>query len=152
MCLAQGPQRSDIGEAPTHGPSVSSQAHYHWATALPWKYYKCSVHFKQGIKWASTQENLSLVVCKQQRRRPAWTSTQSDQCLCCSLIRKYKIKIFYMQNFIFLANLCSWAGCFWYDLIGNPKDRFSRIAAQTAMVLICQTTLIILSSVPVWLK
>ena len=35
MCLAQGPQRSDAGEAQTRGPSVSSQALYHWATALP---------------------------------------------------------------------------------------------------------------------
>ena len=35
MCLAQGPQRSDAGEARTHGLSVSSQALYHLATALP---------------------------------------------------------------------------------------------------------------------
>ena len=35
MCLAQGPQRSDAGEARTRGPSVSSQALYNWATALP---------------------------------------------------------------------------------------------------------------------
>ena len=35
MCLAQGPQRSDAGEAQIHGPSISSQALYHWATALP---------------------------------------------------------------------------------------------------------------------
>ena len=35
MCLAQEPQRSDAGEARTRGPSVSSQALYHWATALP---------------------------------------------------------------------------------------------------------------------
>ena len=35
MCLAQGPQRSDAGEAQTRYPSVSSQALYHWATALP---------------------------------------------------------------------------------------------------------------------
>ena len=35
MCLAQGPQRSDTGEAQTRGPSVSSRALYHWATALP---------------------------------------------------------------------------------------------------------------------
>ena len=35
MCLAQGPQRSDAGEFRTRGPSVSSQALYHWATALP---------------------------------------------------------------------------------------------------------------------
>ena len=34
MCLAQGPQRSDAGEARTRGPLVSSQALYHWATAL----------------------------------------------------------------------------------------------------------------------
>ena len=27
MCLAQGPQRSDAGEARTRGPSVSRQAH-----------------------------------------------------------------------------------------------------------------------------
>ena len=34
MCLAQGPQRSDAREAWTGGPLVSSQALYHWATAL----------------------------------------------------------------------------------------------------------------------
>ena len=34
MCLAQGPQRTDAGEAQTSNPSVSSQALYHWATAL----------------------------------------------------------------------------------------------------------------------
>ena len=35
MCLAQGPQRSDTGEAQTRCPLVKSQALYHWATALP---------------------------------------------------------------------------------------------------------------------
>ena len=30
-----GTQHSDAGEARTRGPSVSSQASYHWATALP---------------------------------------------------------------------------------------------------------------------
>ena len=35
MCLAQGPERSDAGEARTRGPSVSSQVLYHWATAPP---------------------------------------------------------------------------------------------------------------------
>ena len=35
MCLAQGPQRNNAIEAWTRGPSVSSQALYHWATALP---------------------------------------------------------------------------------------------------------------------
>ena len=42
MCLAQGPQRSDAGEARTHGTSVSSQALYHLATALPFSGY-CNV-------------------------------------------------------------------------------------------------------------
>ena len=36
MCLAQGPQPSDAGEARTRYPSVSSQALNHWATALPY--------------------------------------------------------------------------------------------------------------------
>ena len=34
MCLTQGPQRSDTGEAQTRGLSVWSQALYNWATAL----------------------------------------------------------------------------------------------------------------------
>ena len=37
MCLAQGPQRGDAGEARTRGPPVSSQALYHWA---PFNAYK----------------------------------------------------------------------------------------------------------------
>ena len=36
MCLAQGPQRSDAGEAQTRGPSGSSQALWHRATVLPY--------------------------------------------------------------------------------------------------------------------
>ena len=35
MCLVQGAQRSDVGEAQTRDPSVSSQALYHWAAVLP---------------------------------------------------------------------------------------------------------------------
>ena len=35
MCLTQGPQRSDAGEARTRSPSVSRQALFNWATALP---------------------------------------------------------------------------------------------------------------------
>ena len=37
MCPAQGPHRSDGGEARTRGPLVSSVALYHWATALQYK-------------------------------------------------------------------------------------------------------------------
>ena len=46
MCLAQGPQRSDAGEARTRGPSVSSQALYHWVTALPKKKKKKNIAIK----------------------------------------------------------------------------------------------------------
>ena len=42
MCLAQGPQRSDAGEARTRGPLVSSQALYHWATVLPQVHCVCA--------------------------------------------------------------------------------------------------------------
>ena len=35
MCLAQGPQRSDAGDARTRSPLVSSHALYHWAIVLP---------------------------------------------------------------------------------------------------------------------
>ena len=34
MCVAQGPQRSDAGEAQTRGLSVSGQTLYYWSTAL----------------------------------------------------------------------------------------------------------------------
>ena len=40
---------------------------------------------------APARENLSLVVYEQQRRRPAYTSAQSEQRLCYSLIGKYSI-------------------------------------------------------------
>ena len=46
MCLAQGPQGSDAGEARTRYPSVSSQALYHWATALH------SIYLSNGY-WAN---------------------------------------------------------------------------------------------------
>ena len=55
MCLDQGPQRSDAGEARTRGPSVSSQALFNWATALPmWgKFFKSKYiqfSFKTSVK------------------------------------------------------------------------------------------------------
>ena len=56
MCLAQGPQRSDAGEARTRGPSVSSQALYHWATALPYDY--CLTEKTWSISRNKTQINL----------------------------------------------------------------------------------------------
>ena len=37
-------------------------------------------------------------ICKQQRRRPACSSTQSDERLCCLLPRQYNISCFYIWN------------------------------------------------------
>ena len=37
--------------------------------------------------WARSCENMSYAICEQQRCRSACTSTQSDQHLCCSLLR-----------------------------------------------------------------
>ena len=54
MCLAQGPQRSDTGEAWTRYPSVSSQALYHWATALPVKHFWKHIAYgkvKKRFQW-----------------------------------------------------------------------------------------------------
>ena len=49
MCLAQGPQRSDAGEARTRGPSASSQALYHIMK-------ECSFwHFSQTQEQSTSQ-------------------------------------------------------------------------------------------------
>ena len=39
------------------------------------------------IKWATPWENVSYVICEQQKHRSACASMQSDQHLCCSLLR-----------------------------------------------------------------
>ena len=57
MCLAQGPQRSETGEARTRGSSVSSQTLYHWATVLP--IYACAyMYVVQTV--AYLQHDMSL--------------------------------------------------------------------------------------------
>ena len=65
------------------------------------------IRLLESIKWGSTRENLSSVVCEQQRRRSAWASAQYDQHLLYSLIGKYYIKTLYKGNFTILASLCS---------------------------------------------
>ena len=56
---------------------------------------------------------------------------QSDQRLCCSLLRYYNTYTWSIQNLKNLASLCSWAGQFESYLVENPEDRFSRDEAQT---------------------
>ena len=86
-------------------------------------------------KFLENKDNVSHVmrkpvfaICKQQRHRSACTSAQSDQCLCCSLPRKYNISSFY--NFKPLANFCGCAGRFESYLVEKPEDRFSRDEAH----------------------
>ena len=43
-----------------------------------------------NIIWARSCENRSHAICEQQRSRSAYASTQSDQHLCCSLLRPKK--------------------------------------------------------------
>ena len=62
---------------------------------------------------------MSYVICKQQRHRSACTSAQSDQRLCCSLLRKYNISRFYSRNFKTLANFCGCADWFVSGLVGR---------------------------------
>ena len=80
--------------------------------------------------WASPRENLSSVVCEQQRRRPACAYAQSDRRLCYSLIGKCHILTCYQRNFNILASLCSWGDWFESRFHGNPEDRFSSDEAQ----------------------
>ena len=78
------------------------------------------------------KDYLSLVIRKhvfalweQQRRRSACTSAQSDQHLCCSLLRQYNICSCYVLNFKTIASLCGCAGRFESYLVANYEDRFS---------------------------
>ena len=71
--------------------------------------------------WAGPWENVSYVICEQQRRRSACTSAQSDQRLCCSLPRQFNVSSFCNQNFKPHASFCSWAGQFESDLVGTSR-------------------------------
>ena len=66
MCLAQGPQRSDAGEARICGPLVSCQALYHWATALPprnWSFIilLTGLAFITAFAFISTLQNVIFI-------------------------------------------------------------------------------------------
>ena len=55
--------------------------------------------------WAMSWENLHYAICEQQRHRSssACVSMQPDQCLFCSLPRKYNANSSYIRNFETLA-------------------------------------------------
>ena len=78
--------------------------------------------------------------CEQHRRRPAFTSAQSDQLLCFSLFWKYHIQTCYKRNLNFLASPCNWGDWFESCFVGNPEDRFCHIAAHMMWVCtVCQS-------------
>ena len=89
MCFAQGPQRSDADEAWTHGPSIWSQALYHWATALPQNLMwhgssPTDDEWTQNIKgkWATTWDFQQCGMRDKQTPTSACAYAQSDQSLC----------------------------------------------------------------------
>ena len=63
---------------------------------------------KSSYTWARPWENVSYAICKQQRRRSACASTQSDQRLCYLLPKQNDTSSLYIRNFKILAGLCSW--------------------------------------------
>ena len=73
------------------------------------------------FNWVGPWEDVSYVICEQQRCRSACASAQSDQCLCCSLLRLSFVSSFCNQNFKAHASFCSWAGQFESDLVGNSR-------------------------------
>ena len=116
MCLAQGPQRSDAGEARTRGPSVSSQALYHWATALP-KYFFSLMRVRVLVRPFFTF-NTSVCVCVCVR-----ACGRACVCTCvCVRVRACSFQLFfycifaswYIFHFIikFQIQLISYALCF----------------------------------------
>ena len=76
---------------------------------------------KKEFIWAGPWENVSYVICKQQRRRSNCASAQSDQHLCCLLLRQYNISRFYSRNFKTLASFCGCAGRLVTGLVGNSR-------------------------------
>ena len=85
---------------------------------------------RYNCKWAGPWENVSYVICEQQRRRSACASAQSDQRLWCSLIGYYNISRFYIRNFKNLASFCGCAG-----RSETPEDTFCRVMAQMYLTI-----------------
>ena len=91
-------------------------------------------------KWARPWENVSYVICEQQRRRSACASAQSDQRLCCSLPRQKDTSILHTRNFKILAGLCSWAGQFVSCLVGvSRRHIFSWHGSNEVHLSSCNT-------------
>ena len=77
-----------------------------------------------------------FALCGQQRRKSACASAQSDQHLCCLLLRQYNTCSCYVLNLKTLASFCGCTGRFVSYLVANPEDRFSRDEAHTIAPMI----------------
>ena len=84
-------------------------------------FFKFISRFQYSMIWARSCENVSYVICEQQRCRSACESTQSDQHLCCSLFRQYDMHTCYIQSLWILTSRCSWAGWFESYLVKNLR-------------------------------
>ena len=85
------------------------------------EWQKFSIHTKQPLLILLIGPGHVSAICKQQRCRSACASAQSDQHLCCSLLRYYDMYTCYIQSFNILASFCSWAGWFECYLVENPR-------------------------------
>ena len=86
--------------------------------------------------WAGPWENVSYVICEQQRRRSACASAQSDHRLCFSLLRYDNISRFYSRNVKSLASFYGCAGWFVSGLFGNSWRHVSSCRGCTFSVCI----------------
>ena len=114
MCLAQGQQRSDAGEAQTRGPSVSSQALYHWATALPDMlrvktiadikllptFYKAKARVDIWWEFERWLSKTAIIVYVNDKGSDECTSMQSHQNLAVSLFGSSQRKVVTKNNTI----------------------------------------------------
>ena len=79
------------------------------------------------MRTTKAQISLHIRTCEQQRRRSACTSAQSDQRICCSLLRWYYISRFY-SRILYLASVAAQAGL--SGLVVNPEDTFCHVVAH----------------------
>ena len=71
-----------------NGPEVNVEVpERNFSVTLYAETYPLGVYCLKMDKWARSCENVSYDICKQQRCRSACASAQSDQHLCCSLLR-----------------------------------------------------------------
>ena len=75
MCLAQELQHSDASEARTRGPSVSSQALYHLATALPKKLIDLieKTFQREGSPYLACNDRNAFFTSEKPKKYHAWS-------------------------------------------------------------------------------